>query len=137
MEYDGPADSRHRARPGRPPRARTAGRGLRRRPCRRCHRPAVLRVRGGLDLTTAPAVRAHLHDAVARRTGRVLYLDLSAVTSCDVLGLGVLVAAGRRARLLGGDLRLVAPSPPVVEALTDSGLGRVLRVVPGLTTAAA
>ncbi|MFI6495099.1 hypothetical protein [Streptomyces sp. NPDC050564] len=41
----------------------------------------------------------------------------------------------RRVHLFGGDLRLAAPSRAVVEALSDSGLIRLLRVLPDAATA--
>jgi anti-anti-sigma factor len=65
-----------------------------------------------------------------------LILDLSGVTSCDTLGLGLLVATARRLHLSGGDLRLAAPSRVVVEALDGSGLIRLFRFLPDTGTAA-
>ncbi|WP_369264318.1 STAS domain-containing protein [Streptomyces sp. R35] len=91
-------------------------------------------VSGNLTLATVPGLRARLLGA-CRSPGRQLTLDLSGVTSCDTLGLGLLVATARRVHLSGGDLRLAAPSRAVVEALSDSGLIRLLRVLPDAGTA--
>jgi hypothetical protein len=51
-------------------------------------------------------------------------IDLSTVTFCDASGLAVLVGTSRRARLLGGVVRLAAPAPAVVATLRISGLLR-------------
>lgn len=55
---------------------------------------AILRVSGEMDLVTSPAVRQHVHDAVADGR-RSLVLDLSGVRFCDSSGVGVLIAARR------------------------------------------
>jgi len=91
-------------------------------------------VSGGLTLTTVPGLRGRLLGA-CDGPGRQLTLDLSGVTSCDALGLWLLGATARRIRLSGGDLRLAAPGRAVVEALSDSGLIRLLRVLPDAVTA--
>ncbi|GGX69922.1 STAS domain-containing protein [Streptomyces hiroshimensis] len=90
----------------------------------------MLTVRGRLDLSGVPRLRERLLH-VSHSPGSRLVLDLSGVTSCDALGLGLLVAAARRARDSGGDLCLVAPRPAVARALKASGLSRLLPVLPG------
>ncbi|MBH1933040.1 STAS domain-containing protein [Streptomyces sp. AV19] len=87
-------------------------------------------VRGRLDLFGVPRLRERLL-RVSHSPESRLILDLSAVTSCDALGLGLLVAAARRARYSGGDLCLLAPCPAVAQALKASGLSRILPVFPG------
>ncbi|MFE7116261.1 STAS domain-containing protein, partial [Streptomyces sp. NPDC057654] len=67
---------------------------------------------------------------MAQGPGVRLVLDLSGVTHCDVLALGVLVATARRARFHGGELRILAPSPAVSRALGTGGLRRRLSVFP-------
>ncbi|WP_160330219.1 STAS domain-containing protein [Streptomyces roseifaciens] len=93
-------------------------------------RDRVLVVRGRLDLSGVPRLRERLLH-VSHRPGSRLVLDLSGVTSCDALGLGLLVATARCARYSGGDLCLVAPCPAVARALKASGLSRILPVFPG------
>jgi anti-sigma B factor antagonist len=83
----------------------------------------VVKLDGGLDLSTAPAVREQLIDVLHRGTG-LLILDLSNVLSCDTAGLAVLIGTQRRARLLGTNMRLLAPSLPVTKVLRSSGLDR-------------
>ncbi|MFK8847513.1 STAS domain-containing protein [Streptomyces sp. Ac-502] len=95
---------------------------------------AVLIVRGRVDLATLPTLRERLR-RLPRAPGSLLIVDLSEVTDCCALALGPLVAAARRARSQGGDLRLVQPSPVVLAALHASGLNRLLPVFAGLDTA--
>lgn len=83
----------------------------------------VAALTGALDITCAADLREQLRDLLRPAACR-LVIDLSAVGSADVSGLAVLVGAARRARLLGGLLRLAAPSPAVTEALGSTGLGR-------------
>ena len=83
----------------------------------------VVKLTGGLDLSTAPAIREQLIDVLHRGTG-LLILDLSNVLSCDTAGLAVLIGTQRRARLLGTNMRLLAPSLPVTKVLRSTGLDR-------------
>ena len=57
------------------------------------------------------------------------------MTKVDVAGLAVLVGAGRRARLLGGSLRLAAAPPAVAAAVSAAGLDRELEIFPTVRTA--
>jgi anti-anti-sigma factor len=67
--------------------------------------------------------------------GRWLIIDLSGVNYCDAFGLAVLLVTDRRARLLGGGLRLAAPTAVATDALCVSGLHRHFAIYP--TTEAA
>jgi anti-sigma B factor antagonist len=91
--------------------------------CRAEHGYLVAALRGALDAASAPALREHLLYLVHDCAGR-LVIDLSAVSHADASGLTVLVGTGRRARLLGGSLRLAAPGPAVAGTLTATGLER-------------
>jgi anti-anti-sigma factor len=91
-------------------------------------------LRGGLDITSAPALREKLLGLLCPGTSRLI-VDLSAVGSADVSGLGVLVGAGRRADLLGGWLRLASPTPDVARVLSATGLDRHLAAFPTLADA--
>jgi anti-sigma B factor antagonist len=75
--------------------------------------------------STAADLRAQLHRAVDLATGPVV-LDQSAVERLDVVGLGVLVGAHRRATAQGRDLRVVRPRRRVAAVLHITGLDRVL-----------
>jgi anti-anti-sigma factor len=75
--------------------------------------------------TTAAGLRAELHRAVDLAAGPVV-LDLSAVERMDVVGLGVVMGAHRRAAARGRDLRVIRPSRRVAAVLHVTGLDRVL-----------
>ncbi len=76
---------------------------------------------GELDMACTPVLREQLLGVLRPRASRMV-IDLSKVSFCDASGLAVLVGTGRRARLLGGVLRLAAPSPAVASALRLGGL---------------
>ncbi|MFD0898868.1 STAS domain-containing protein [Actinomadura sediminis] len=94
----------------------------------------VVALSGVLDGAAAPALREYLIGAL-RHSGRLLILDLSAVTSADVAGLAVLIGVRQRAAGLGVTLRLAAPSAQVAALLRATGLGRILTVHPAETAA--
>jgi anti-anti-sigma factor len=84
---------------------------------------------GELNIAAAPMLRERLLGLLGPATGRLI-IDLSAVSYTDARGLAVLVGTGRRARLLGGFLRLAAPSPEVARVLSTTGLSRHLEIFP-------
>ena len=96
------------------------------------YRVAVLS--GELDMASVPELREQLLGVLTPDACRLI-ADLSQVSSCDASGLAVLVGTNRRARLLGGVLRLAAPAPPVIEALRITGLDRQLDVFPTVSAA--
>ena len=87
----------------------------------------VATLSGELDIAAAPIAREKLLAMLAPAPSR-LAIDLSAVSYADATGLAVLVATDRRARLLGGLLRLAAPSPEVANVLSITGLNRHLEI---------
>jgi anti-anti-sigma factor len=100
----------------------------------------VLQVSGELDLVTSPAVRQHVHEAVA--DGRhSLVLDLSGVRFCDSSGVGVLIAARRLLRSCRGRLRLILPDQGAVDGshvnrvFTALGVRRLFEVYPDVPAA--
>ncbi|MFI1100901.1 STAS domain-containing protein [Streptomyces melanogenes] len=102
---------------------------------------AVVRVRGELDLVTAPQVRRVVHEAVA--AGRHdLVLDLSGVLFCDSSGVGVLIASRRLIRSCRGRLRLILPARGAVDGshvnrvLAALGVRRLFDVYGDVATAA-
>jgi anti-sigma B factor antagonist len=88
---------------------------------------------GELGIASAPALRDQLLRLL--RAASHLIIDLSAVEHADASGLAVLVGSGRRARLLGGSLRLAAPSPEVARILSAAGLNRHLDIFPTVRAA--
>jgi anti-sigma B factor antagonist len=95
----------------------------------------IATLRGDLDVACTPVLREQLL-AVLKPGASRLIVDLSKVSFCDASGLAVLVSTGRRATLLGGTLRLVAPSPAVAVALRLSGLLRQFDIFPTVMAAA-
>ncbi len=91
---------------------------------------------GELDIASAPVLREQLLD-VLRPQASKLIVDLSQVSFCDASGLTVLVGTNRRARLLGGVLRLAAPPSPVAMALRITGLDLQLDIFPTVSAAIA
>jgi anti-sigma B factor antagonist len=88
---------------------------------------------GDLGTASAPALREQLLSLL--RAASHLILDLSAVEHADASGLAALVGSGRRARLLGGSLRLAAPSPEAARVLSATGMNRHLDIFPTIRAA--
>ena len=89
----------------------------------------IAELAGELDIASATALREQILSLLRPSSSR-LFIDLSKVSLCDASGLAVVVGIGRRARLLGGFLRLSAVSPQVDQALHITGLHRHLPVFP-------
>jgi len=81
----------------------------------------IATISGDLDIACVPALREQLLGLLGPHANRIV-VDLSGVTFCDASGLAVLIGARRRAWLLGGALRLAAPTPPVAAVLRLTGL---------------
>lgn len=91
-------------------------------------------IRGELDIASAPGLREQLLSLLRPAASRLI-IDLSAVGYADASGAAVLVGSGRRAGLLGGWLRLAAPSPEVTRVLAATGIGPHLDVFPTVQAA--
>jgi anti-anti-sigma factor len=102
---------------------------------RNAGRVTIAELRGELDMTSSPDLRDQLL-GLLRRSSSQLIVDLSGVTYCDASGLAVLVGTERRARLLGGSLRLAAVPPAVQQVLQLTGLHRHLEIIPAAPSAA-
>jgi anti-anti-sigma factor len=94
---------------------------------------AIAALSGDLGIASAPALREQLRSLL--RAASQLIIDLSAVEHADASGLAVLVRSGHRARLLGGSLRLAAPSPEVARVLSATGMNQHLDVFPTVRAA--
>jgi len=94
----------------------------------------VVEASGDLDVASSAGLRRTLHELVV--DGCVhLVLDLRDVGFLDSSGLGVLVAAQRKARAFRGSLVLVVDEGPVSRVLELTGLDRVLRTAATLEDA--
>lgn len=89
----------------------------------------VFTIEGRFDGTTVAGVRPKLHAAIELGDGR-LVVDLSAVETIDVYGLGVLVGAHRKAVMAGRRLVLREVPPRVLRLLAATRLYRVLAIEP-------
>jgi len=85
----------------------------------------VVRTPEEIDITNAGYFRAALLAAAEREAGLTV-TDLSRTQFCDSAGLHALVAAHKRARTAGGEVRLVVSDPHVLRMFTISGLDRVI-----------
>lgn len=85
---------------------------------------SILTVAGELDVVGAPELRQQVMRAVAEGQ-HDLVLDLSGVDFIDSFGLGVLIGALKRVRLLDGELQLVVTEPRVRRVLELCDLDRV------------
>ncbi len=94
---------------------------------------AIAALSGDLGIASAPALREQLRSLL--RAASQLIIDLSAVEHADASGLAILVGSGHRARLLGGSLRLAAPSPEVARVLSASGINQHLDIFPTVRAA--
>jgi len=102
--------------------------------CRTDRSGYVIAALGGeLGIASAPALREQLRSLL--RAASQVIIDLSAVERADASGLAVLVGSGRRARALGGSLRLAAPSPEVARMLSATGLNQHLDIFPTVRAA--
>ncbi|OLR94314.1 STAS domain-containing protein [Actinokineospora bangkokensis] len=98
----------------------------------------LARVRGEVDMGTAPALRRGLDEAAEQRTGeQPVVLDLSSVGFLASAGLALLVEFHRRLTGEGGALRVVTQGGPVLRAIQVSSLDKVLTVYPSADAALA
>ena len=87
---------------------------------------ALLTLAGEIDLDTAPLVRASVEQCL--RDGiRIIDVDLTTVTFCDVSGLNTFLLASQQADQAGGSFRLHYPPPVLVRAIALIGCQFLLR----------
>ena len=93
----------------------------------------VLRVRGDLDLSTAPRLCGTVERTADNQ--RVL-IDLSELDFCDSTGLRALVGVVREVEINGGKAALVVPPGGAMDRVLQlSGLGEFLHVAPSVDVA--
>lgn len=94
----------------------------------------VFRLRGSLDLATAPTVRAALMEATDKGSHHLI-VDLTQLEFLDSTGLGVLIGAHRRTAERDGSLRLIVSDGPISRLLNITGLVAVFSVYHSLDDA--
>ena len=87
----------------------------------------VLEVAGEIDVYTAPQLRERLI-AVVEGGARQVIVDLGRVEFLDSTGLGVLVGALKRLRVVGGELRLVCAQERLLKIFRITGLSKVFAI---------
>ena len=87
----------------------------------------VVAVRGEIDLSTSPQLRAALEHALDRGAQRIL-VDLRDVHFLDSSGLAVLLGGLERSRERGGELAIVCAEGAVLRVLAITGLDRVFPI---------
>jgi anti-sigma B factor antagonist len=97
----------------------------------------LLRVGGEVDLATSPQLHAKLVDLVEVGEASSVVVDLTPVAFMDSTGLGVLLAAHKRARANGGRVLFVCPEGPVLRVLRLTGMDKVLSIHGSLAEAMA
>ena len=83
----------------------------------------IASLEGELDIATVPELRERLLGLLGPGV-RLLIIDLSGMSFCDVAGLAVLIGTQRRATARGIVVRLAAPRPQVLKLLRITGLDR-------------
>ncbi len=94
---------------------------------------STLFVGGRLDLATIPALWDQLHSLAPQLTGKMLYLDLEAVSFCDGAGAAYLIAIENEAASKGMDVQiqnLQEDMRDFVERFDQARLKHVLTVAP-------
>jgi anti-sigma B factor antagonist len=95
---------------------------------------AVVRVRGEIDVYSAPRLRVVLSELPAPARYRVA-VEMSGVTFMDSSGLGALVGAVKRARDGHGALCIVGAHENILRTLRITGLSRVMHACADLDEA--
>lgn len=82
----------------------------------------ILRLEGELDLSTVPALRDALAEILNSPDAGTVELDCRDLVFVDSTGLGVLIAAQKRAGREKVAFRLICPSPNMMRLLDVTGL---------------
>jgi anti-sigma B factor antagonist len=94
----------------------------------------TFKLRGSLDLATAPTIRAALTDATEKGKHHLI-VDLTGLEFLDSTGLGVLIGAHRRTVEKNGSFRLIVNDGPISRLLNITGLIAVFAVYHSLEDA--
>lgn len=97
---------------------------------------AVMRVTGEIDMATAPRLRQHVLNVTARKPSG-LVLDLDRVEFIDSTGLGVMVGAAKRMRMIDGGFRIVCSQSHLNELFKITRLNEVFDLYESLEDALA
>lgn len=79
-------------------------------------------LRGEIDVQVSKDLRERLTSGASRAAGGRLVIDLAEVTFLDSSGISAFIAALRTAKDIGGEVRVVNPSPTVLRTFEITGL---------------
>jgi anti-sigma B factor antagonist len=88
----------------------------------------VVRVVGALDAETLPKIGHDVMSAVG--SGNDVVLDAAELSFCDSHGIGLLIAAGAKARALGSLFVIRDLRPPIRHLLEITGLDHEIELLP-------
>lgn len=91
------------------------------------NRVDLVKINGRVDSSTAPQLGEALNEQFGSGTNN-LVLDLADVDYMSSAGLREMVAALKKAKQSGGDLRLCTPSERVLEVLDLAGLDSIFQI---------
>ena len=86
----------------------------------------VVHLHGELDIASVPKLRATLDELLVDGPAQVIVVDLTDLTFMDSSGLGTLVGAHKKARVLKCTLKIVCPDGMVRRVIEMTGLHHVL-----------
>jgi len=89
--------------------------------------PAIVTMRGQLDVDTAPELRAAFDELAVQGVAEIV-VDLAGLDFCDSIGLSTFVVAHARCAAQDGWLRLAAPTPFLVRLLSVVGVAGTVRM---------
>jgi anti-anti-sigma factor len=96
----------------------------------------IVKLEGELDIATSPVLRERLLSVLDLDLDlRLLVIDLSGVSFCDVSALAELIGTQQRASWLGITVRLAAPRPQLAKLLRVTGLDRLCTISTALADA--
>ncbi len=85
-------------------------------------------ISGEIDHHNARAIRSTIDEKLYSCRPKQIRLDVSNVTFMDSSGLGLILGRFTLARELGGELKLVNPSPGVSRILELAGTARLISI---------
>jgi anti-anti-sigma factor len=90
---------------------------------------ATVRVRGELDMATAPRLTHELTALIEGEGAQSLTVDLGGVSFIDSTGLRALLGAHEQLRQRGGALVVSGPQPNTTKLFRTTGLDQIFTVV--------
>ena len=88
---------------------------------------ALMRVTGEIDMATAPRLRQHVLTVTASKPAGLL-LNLDQVDFIDSTGLGVMVGAAKRMRMIDAGFRIVCSQPHLHHLFSITRLNEVFDI---------